>query len=741
MKLRPADIQFNGYNTPQSKEYGDVYYSNEDGIAESQYVFIDGNHLSERWASWQDASFCIAESGFGSGLNFLLTLKAFDAFRKNYPCSPLKRLHFISFEKHPLRLEDLKMIAEQRPELHQYSEALITNYPPALEGIHRSYYLQDAVVLDLAFGDINEMFTDINCYEHGLVDAWYLDGFAPSKNTDMWSQSAISQMAQFSRPDASLATFTAAGFVKRSLQAAGFEVTKIPGFGRKREMITARFRGEKAGLETASLLVQKASPAKTTKATPWFRREAPSQTPEHVAIAGAGLAGALLAYQFTNLGVNVSLICEDAGPAQGASGNPVGGFYPQLNAEAGINSQFFVHAFLYARRFYDDLLQKGLNFDHNWCGVLQLAFNENTQTRLNKMLDKSLWPDELAYGVDAREASAIANLQVDFDALFLPLAGWIAPASLVKALIDAASATGRLNCLYSTAVSDYQVINADAVGANQSDKTGVTVDLTNPEGENKAFSLHADALIFATGHSTPALLKQHIPMRMTRGQVEAIPATTESKKLSTVLCHKGYFTPAVNERHALGSTYIKNDLNTDYRASERSINISMHLNAMGNGVTKKDAVLKEGTANCESDSDIDRDREGKGKSNAPNAWFEQLLKKADAQRFAGRAAIRCSTPDHLPLMGALPNIDKQCEQYKDLYKALPAHNYPKAKNVEGVYILGALGSRGITSAPILADALVSQIMNRPLPLGIPLLNALSPNRFLMRALTRQTPYP
>jgi tRNA 5-methylaminomethyl-2-thiouridine biosynthesis bifunctional protein len=175
--------------------------------------------------------------------------------------------------------------------------------------------------------------------------------------------------------------------------------------------------------------------------------------------------------------------------------------------------------------------------------------------------------------------------------------------------------------------------------------------------------------------------------------------------LKTVLCHKGYFTPQHRGTHALGSTYVKEDLNTDYRDSERAQNIEIHQKAL-----------------------------------AQSPWVSELLTKEEAQ-ISGRAAIRCSTPDHLPLVGAMPDIAQQSESLEDLYKALPAHHYSAGENVEGVYILTGLGSRGITSAPIMVETLASQLMNRPLPMGNALLNAVQANRFLVRALVRRQDYP
>jgi tRNA 5-methylaminomethyl-2-thiouridine biosynthesis bifunctional protein len=708
MKLKHAELSYNEAGTPQSDAFGDVYYSNDNGLLESEYVFIEANSLLDKWKRCQQAHFTIAETGFGTGLNFLLTLRAFALFRKQHPHSPLLQLHFISFEKYPIKLDELQQILQAWPELELYTKALLQHYPPALSGVHRRCFSQgleeqSELILDLVLGDAHEGMQQIYSGEFGIVDAWFLDGFAPSKNSSMWEQNVFEEIARLSKNGASLATFTAAGAVKRNLQSVGFKVSKIKGFGRKREMIVASFDDP---LDSAPPIskqhINRPRNRFNNQQPPYFHRPAlatkalaSNLKPVNIAIVGAGIAGAMLALRLCELGANVTLICKDDGAAQGASGNPVGGFYPQLNAEAGINSQFFVHSFLYAHAYYQNLLQRGVSFEHDWCGVLQLGFNSNTALRIEKMAAEKLWPNSLAEVVNAQQASSIAGIDLPYSALHLPQGGWIAPVSLVQACINKAKQSGRLSTLYEHDLVDYKSTKS----AN-----GSKVDVSLQHQQTKK-ALQFDALVLAAGHHSGPLSQQNIPMRLTRGQVEAIPPTTTSAKLNTVLCHKGYFTPQHNGTHALGSTYVKDDLSTDYRESERAQNLQMHQKAL-----------------------------------AQSPWFSELS-TIDEADINGRAAIRCSTPDHLPLIGAMPSIAEQSKSLEDLYKALPAHHYPTSDNVQGVYMLTGLGSRGLTSAPLMVETLASEIMNRPLPMGNTLLNAVQPNRFLVRALVRRQNYP
>jgi tRNA 5-methylaminomethyl-2-thiouridine biosynthesis bifunctional protein len=727
MQLQYADLSFTTAGTPQSNAFGDVYFSNDDGIAESEYVFIAGNRLLTQWQNWPHAVFCIGETGFGTGLNFLLTLRYFDAFLLANPTAPLKHLHYISVEKFPIEYEALTQIHALWPSLAPQSRSVMATYPPALEGIHRSFHdtsiAAKSVTLDLVLGDAEQGLSHIHRIREGLVNAWYLDGFAPSKNESMWEPGVFDQMARLSAPGASVATFTAAGAVKRGLQAAGFSTRKIKGYARKREMIVAVYDPENHDLASPPSedhhaatnersLTNRAKPNQTHNTAgerykarplctsisqpPYFQRanhHSPSEKITSTAIVGGGIAGALLALRLVQQGIKVSLICKDDGPAQGASGNPVGGFYPQLNAQAGVNSQFFVHAFLYARRFYDDLIKQNIAFEHDWCGVLQLGFNPNTALRLDKIADKFIWPKALAQVIDAAEATKIAGVDIPHSALYLPAAGWIAPVSLIQACLHHAQKNGLLTTLYQHTVLSYQTDDSSH---------GVSIALSNQLQQR--CTLTADTLIIAAGSDSPSLTQEYLPMRLTRGQVEAIAQTEASAGLRTVLCHKGYFTPAINGHHALGSSYIKNDMSTAHRQDEVIQNLDMHQAAM------RDA-----------------------------SWM-QTINQADIGKVSGRAAIRCSTPDHLPLVGAMPNIQAQTLALADLYKALPAERYAQAINIKGVYVLTGLGSRGITSAPILVDTLVAEITGQALPMSNTLLNAVSPNRFLVRALIRQLPY-
>jgi len=213
----------------RSQEFDDVYFSAEDGLAETRHVFLDGNGLPGAFAGHD--VFVVGETGFGTGLNFLAV---WDLFLKAGRAG--QTLHFISVEKFPLSKVQIDEAMAHWPELDGLRSQLVDVYPDAPGGVFE--YNFENVTLTLYFGDVVDGFAACNI----CVDAWFLDGFRPSSNPEMWSDAVFAQVARLSREGASFATFTSAGFVRRGLSAVGFDVSKVPGFGRKRGMSVGVFR-------------------------------------------------------------------------------------------------------------------------------------------------------------------------------------------------------------------------------------------------------------------------------------------------------------------------------------------------------------------------------------------------------------------------------------------------------------------------------------------------------------------
>ncbi len=225
----------NKKGAPSSREFDDVYFSDEDGLAESAHVFLHGNNLP---MGWQDkARFVICEAGFGTGLNFLSAWKLFEETAPPGHC-----LEFISVEKFPLSTSDIETyLSPWKGSIASYLDDLLSLYPPKIPGFHR-LNLNNRVTLTLIFDDLNDALPQVKAD----VDAWFLDGFMPSLNPDMWSPTLFEQMERLSHVGSRVATYTAAGHVRRALSDAGFKVERVKGFGSKRHMIAGIFEGDLA---------------------------------------------------------------------------------------------------------------------------------------------------------------------------------------------------------------------------------------------------------------------------------------------------------------------------------------------------------------------------------------------------------------------------------------------------------------------------------------------------------------
>lgn len=290
--LTPVHLHWAG-DVPRVLEYDDIYFSAEDPRGEVQTVFIEANDLPARFR--EARRFTVGETGFGTGLNFFLTL---DAWRRHAPAGAF--LSYLSAEAHPLAPADLQraLLAQGIPPGDVGH--LLDQYPPPVSGLHRIHFPQDHVVLTLAYGDAAPGFANVR----GTVDAWFLDGFAPSRNPALWNIAVFRQLARLSRDGTTLGTFTAAGQVRRDLAAAGFELQRRPGFRGKRERLVGRFR-------TAT--------------------SSAGKPPEHIAVVGAGIAGLSTALALRDRGAQVTVL-DPLGVAARTSGNPAALLSPHLSA-------------------------------------------------------------------------------------------------------------------------------------------------------------------------------------------------------------------------------------------------------------------------------------------------------------------------------------------------------------------------------------------------------------------------
>lgn len=667
--IQTAALSWNEQGTPVSKQFDDVYFSNQDGLEETRYVFLNGNRLPARFAEHPRALFIVAETGFGTGLNFLTLWQAFDRFHRAAPDATLQRLHFISFEKFPLQPADLAAAHARWPELAPYAEQLRAQWPLPLPGCHRLLLADGRVTLDLWFGDVNALLPHFDHSMDNQVDAWFLDGFAPAKNPEMWSEQLFDAMARFARPQGSFATFTAAGFVRRGLQQAGFEVTRSKGFGQKREMLIGTLAAE-------------TPPA--SNPTPWYSRPAAARV-DDVALIGGGIASALIALALLRRGARVTLYCADDAPAAGASGNRQGALYPLLNGRNDPLERFFSAAFPFARRLYDMLAKQGIEFDHHWCGVTQLGYDDKSAGKIANMLATE-WPDALAFAADRATLSALCGVDSGFAGINYPQGGWLCPAELTRNAIAFAEQQG-LVCHYRHRLDG---LTPSSVGWQLTFGNGVT-------------SQHA-SVILANGHQLPNLpFTAALPVVAVRGQVSHIPTAPALGQLKQVLCYEGYLTPLNprNQQHCIGASYQRGDTASDYRETEQQENRARLLRCL-----------------------------------PEQSWTQQV----DVSDRQARCGVRCASRDHLPMVGAVPDYAQTLTQYQHLQRQRQrAESIAEAPSYPNLFMLGALGSRGLCSAPLAAEILVAQMFGEPLPGEGDVLAALNPNRMWVRKLLKGRP--
>ncbi|MDH5571243.1 MAG: bifunctional tRNA (5-methylaminomethyl-2-thiouridine)(34)-methyltransferase MnmD/FAD-dependent 5-carboxymethylaminomethyl-2-thiouridine(34) oxidoreductase MnmC [Gammaproteobacteria bacterium] len=517
--MKPAAIDWHN-GQPLNTEFGDVYFSTEGGIEETEYVFLKHNQLPDRWQGCQQ--FTIAETGFGSGLNFLTTVhhwlasSAIDA-----------TLYYYSIEKYPLSLPDLQRALGCYPEFAAYLQELLDAYPPCVAGMHHIPLFDNRVVLVLMLGDVDSLLPAIS----SPVDAWYLDGFAPDKNPAMWSEAVFRQVARLSKQGTSFSTYTVAGFVRRGLMDAGFEVEKCPGHGKKRQML----RGRMARAGSAA------------HPQPWFFVPEFISAHRTVAIVGAGIAGVTTACALARRGWQVELIEKHSHIAAGASGNPVGVLMPRVSLGDSAEAEFYTAAYFKAIRALQAL--KAKDDDVAWWqgGVLQLASSERIEKQFAELEEVEGYIQCLA----AEQVSACAGIPLQDKALFFAGAGWLKPAAVCESLLQGVQGGVRL-------VVDTEITQLE-YNANQ-------WQLSNAAG--KLIS-RVDAVVLANAQCVTALAQtRHLPVQSVRGQISTLAENNSSQRIQTAICYEGYITPAVDHQHVIGASFKPGDDALDVRDAE-----------------------------------------------------------------------------------------------------------------------------------------------------------------------------
>ncbi len=504
-----ADLEWRAGDAPFSKHFQDIYFSAEGGLAESAHVFLKGNDLPEAWAG--SALFCICETGFGTGLNFLACWDLWRRTRK-----PGQRLHYVAVEKHPLLQEDMHRALKPWAELGVLSDQLLNAYPLPQSGFHR-LHLSDQVTLTLAIGDVVDVLASL---EAG-IDAWFLDGFSPACNPDMWRDEMYRHMARLSQPQATLSTYTVAGRVRRGLMNVACEVAKSPGYGTKRDMLRGNFSRRDQRPSSSGL--------------PWYRIPRPGGVSErHALIIGGGIAGCSMAAALMRRDWRVTLVERHPHLAGEASGNPIGIVMPRMIVGGGAEGQLYAETYRYALQELHHLGTQEPALAQGLKGVLELGVDEPARERHAKLLGGQALPDGLMEAVDAREATALAGIPISSPALHFPQGGWLDPSLLCRVLAREAS----VSLVRSVAKLAFE------------DGSWRVFD------EGGALIGEAPVLILANGLGALRFPQAApLPLKAYRGQITSLALSDKTKGLSKVLTFGSYLTPAVKGRHVIGATY------------------------------------------------------------------------------------------------------------------------------------------------------------------------------------------
>ena len=513
----PARLVRTEAGVPYSEAYGDVYHPMAGALGQARHVFLGGNGLPCRWQG--EESFVILETGFGIGLNFLATWAAWKA-----EPGTCRRLHFVSLEKHPFDVQDLATLHLAYPELEPLARELRAQWPPLTPGLHRLHFDNDQVTLTLGLGDAGELLSRLRLG----ANAFYLDGFSPDRNPELWSPEICKGLARCAAKGATIATWSVAAGVRQALQSAGFVSEKVPGFSTKRQMLRGTYRGPGVA----------SSPG----------------AGKQVLVIGAGFAGTSAAHRLAARGYAVTLVDQADGPGQGASGNRAGVLRPLPSLDDNRLSRLTRSAFLYTRRHLGTLSKAGLPVRWGATGVLHLARDRIHEATQQRVAEASAAP-ELFRFVDAEEASLLLRWPVQVGGWHFPGGAWGMPPSVCQANL---LAHPTIAPLYGTRVES---LIQDGTRWQALDQAGRLL-------------AEADQVVLANAADAKRLAGAHwLPLGSARGQTTLIPQE-QIPNLDLVVCRLGYVTPAVDGLTVCGASFLAGDEDLEERPEEHRENLA-----------------------------------------------------------------------------------------------------------------------------------------------------------------------
>ena len=504
--IQTADLDWqlvDGIDVPVSKQFGDVYFSKDNGLLETRHVFLNGNDLSTRLANLKPFEyFCVGETGFGTGLNILALWQLWQQVRPDNH----SHLHAISVEKFPLSKVDLIRALNAWPELKPLADQLISQYPMPIAGCHRLSFPEERFSLDLWLDDAHDVFPVIE--KTAPVNAWFLDGFAPSCNPDMWEENVLNNIVRLSEIGTTFASFSVAGVLKRGLKNHGISISRPRGFKHKREMLKAIWNPAE---ETESSLIQEITQKKTERVTEINTR------PRQIAVIGAGIAGLSTAWAFAQRGHQV-VIYDQSAPLSGGSGNPLALLNPKLCPVEQSAEHLMTLAWQHALNHY----QKFKAFRP--IQVNQLALKNPEQ--LLGLADE--YPEEILAVQDTEDQ----EIQTAFPSLKLLEAGVVSPHQLRDEILQ------HTNIHYKQA----KISHIEAATKPQ---------LFSDEQDLGEF----DHVIVCTARETTQFFADYPVLKPIRGQVSWLNNKTQPLSQNTAYSYGGYCMQLDAEHLILGASF------------------------------------------------------------------------------------------------------------------------------------------------------------------------------------------
>ena len=571
MKIENAKITWLESGLPYSTQFQDIYYSRDDAVAESQHVFLEANKLRQRWE--QDSSietFHIGELGFGSGLNFLQVMKLWQELDKRPT-----RLNYIAFEKHPLTIEQLQRIHQHWPSLITQSAELVEQYTDHSEGCHR-IPLTNGIILDIYYGDAFDQLNQRMTHACPSIQCWFLDGFSPPNNIELWEEPLMHLLATCSEEQTTLSTYSVAGKVRSALKNAGFEVSKIQGFGRKRHSLHATMPA--SGIESLEGKPKEEELLHSAD-SPWFTLPKPHFAGKNAVVIGAGLAGCSTAHSLAQRGWTVTVIDAQDKPASAASGNSQMALRCRLFNTLSPEAQFFLHAYLFALRQFTQI---GRHSDLSWnpCGLLQLsnAMNKRNPLQLEKL--QHLYSNQIVRLLSKDQASSEAGIALSEEAWFFKSGGAMKPTSLCENYLAHTS----ISCIFNARVTDLE---------RTGEKWQVNAGQAQP--------IIVDVVVIANSHSATQLIQcADLPLQSLRGQTSEISTNESSSKLKSVVSGGRTIFPASEGRHLLSASYANSSKLQALPADSHENSVVAATNFAVADILNEETVVERVSLRCNS---------------------------------------------------------------------------------------------------------------------------------------------